>query len=108
MVSLKALRRRAVPGRCLCCPRRARARGVLCGSDSCTRLYLRAWHADNRRAHPERYGGAFYRARGTRRPTLPPRRREGPALSSKYTPTTCLLPGMPYSELCRLFAQRYG
>lgn len=66
---LAELRKRAVPGRCLCCSDLARPRSVLCGRSACLRAYNRAWHVDARKAHPERYGDRFYRARGTKRPT---------------------------------------
>lgn len=59
---LSELRKRAVPGRCLCCPNRIGPRRVICRRVACTELYLRAWHRDAKRAHPERYGSAFYRA----------------------------------------------
>lgn len=53
----------------------------MCGADSCRAAYYRAWHADKRREHPERYGSAFYSARGKPRPGRAARQRPPPKWS---------------------------
>jgi hypothetical protein len=116
-VGLQELRRRAVKGRCLCCPRAARARALLCGLPECNRLYLRAWHVDNRRAHPERYGDAFYRAKeaasrrrhaacspcAPSRAAAPARPAGSPPSRGYYVATTVPLlgSGESYAAFCR-------
>jgi hypothetical protein len=57
---------------CRFCARPRRHGSVMCGTEECRKAYYREWHRENRKRHPERYGSAFYRARGQTRPKRPP------------------------------------
>lgn len=99
---------------CRFCLAPRRRGSVMCGADFCRRAYYRAWHRANRRAHPERYGDAFYRARGTQRPD---RRRPPPAplrvprlaerLSSIVAAAEARWFGLPKAQLLEDFAEFY-
>lgn len=112
-IGLKEARRLGEPGRCLFCPQKLPpGKRIICGSEECTRRYRRAWHKDNQKKHPERYGRDFYAARQPRPPSPPPTAASTNAPPSPFTPTTELLwiPGrsITYAELCRRFDRRYG
>lgn len=64
VLGLDAAKASAMPGLCIFCDEPVlRGRKLLCGSQECSREYLRAWHRDARVRHPERYGPAFYAAK---------------------------------------------
>lgn len=68
---------------CRFCVRPRRRGAVLCGSEECLKAYYQTWHRENRKKHPERYGRAFYRAKGQACPTRPPPPKRSPRIEAR-------------------------